>query len=71
MKFAVGFAVGAFVGRPVIRMLSRRSGLTRMVENVAKHAVYSAADFLAEMDEQDKRLAAEGKPKRDKVWRNR
>jgi hypothetical protein len=68
MKFAIGFVVGAFVGRPVLQLVSRRTGLTSKVEGVVIHAVYSLADSFAE---EENRRSAEDKPKRDKTWGTR
>lgn len=67
MKFAIGFVVGAVVGRPVLRLVSRRTGLTRKATYIFADTIYRIADSLAE---EENRLS-EDKPKRDRSWRNR
>lgn len=68
MKFAIGFVVGAAIGRPVLRMVSRRTGLSRKIHDIVVENIYTLADNLAAEEE---RRSGDDKPKRDRTWRNR
>jgi hypothetical protein len=47
MKFAVGFVVGAAIGRPVLKAVSRRISLTDRVQAKVAILIYRLGDNIA------------------------
>lgn len=68
MKFALGFIVGALVGKPVINMVARRIDLVGKIQTNVAVVVFDVADRLA--DGMDRR-SQENDPKKFKSWRVR
>jgi hypothetical protein len=68
VKFAIGFAVGTLVGRPVIKLVSRRYGLSKLAADIVSGLVYDLADSLADMEDKG-RHENDAKPAR--TWRKR
>lgn len=66
MKFTIGFIVGAVIGRPVLRVVSRRIDLTRKVQRRFADVVFNFADDIAESLE---RQTDETAPTRMRSWR--
>lgn len=48
MKFAVGFVVGAVIGRPVLSAISRRINLTERVQKKTADIIYTSTLKLQE-----------------------
>jgi hypothetical protein len=68
MKFAIGFAVGAFVGRPILNAAGRKIDLLNRVRiNIAVIA-YEIGDRISGSDEYG---PGDIPPRSSRVWRTR
>lgn len=67
MKFTIGFVVGAAIGRPVLKAVSRRINLTQRIERKVATVTYNATSkILKRMEEiifEDGDIPTEDRPR--------